>query len=147
MTSSKHAVVKNAVATQIRRYPRDRLIKLKTIRYKQYYFGELAGIQFEFTNGIKTPMFETERAKRKDPLIELKTLNIDTTKTIAKICMKVSDGSYINGLRLIDNKGSYVVDVSWDDITNEGDWVEKEIPKGQEIVGIQSVFLDRWYTT
>ena len=50
-------------------------------------------------------MFETERAKRKDPLIELKTVHIDTTKTIAKICMKVSDGSYINGLRLVDNKG------------------------------------------
>ena len=50
-------------------------------------------------------MFETERAKRKDPLIELKTVQIDTTKTIAKISMKVSDVSYINGLRLIDNKG------------------------------------------
>ena len=77
---------------QIKKYPRDRLIKLKTIRYKQYYFGELSGIQFEFTNGIKSPMFETERAKRKDPLIELKTINIDTSKVIAKICMQVSEG-------------------------------------------------------
>ena len=92
-------------------------------------------------------MFETERAKRKDPLIELKTVHLNTSKTIAKICMKVSDGSYINGLRLIDTKGNFVVNVSWDEITNEGDWVEHEVPDGQEIIGIQSVFLDRWYNT
>ena len=42
---------------QIKHFPRDKLIKLKTIRYKQYYFGELSGIQLEFTNGITTPMF------------------------------------------------------------------------------------------
>ena len=121
---------------QIEKHPRDRLIKLKTIRYKEYYFGELSGIQFEFTNGIKTPMFETERAKRKDPLIELKTIEIDTSKTIGRICMKVSDGSYINGLRLVDNNGNYIVDVNWDEITNEGEWIEHEIPEGHEIIGI-----------
>ena len=81
-------------------------------------------------------MFETERAKRKDPLIELKTINIDTSKVIAKICMKVSEGSYINGLRLVDTKGVYVVDVTWDEITNEGEWIEHEIPEDQEIIGI-----------
>ena len=61
--------------------------------------------------------------------------------------MKVSDGSYINGLRLIDRKGNFIVNVSWDDITNEGDWIEYEVPDGHEIIGIQSVFLDRWYNT
>ena len=92
-------------------------------------------------------MFDTERAKRKDPLIELKTIDIDTSKTIARICMKVSDGSYINGLRLVDDNGNYIVDVNWDEITNEGEWIEHVVPEGHEIIGIQSVFLDRWYTT
>ena len=50
--------------------------------------------------------------------------------------MKVSEGSYINGLRLVDNKGENVVDVSWDEITNEGEWTEYDIPEGHEIIGI-----------
>ena len=29
---------------QIENHPRDRLVKLKTIRIKEYYFGELSGI-------------------------------------------------------------------------------------------------------
>jgi len=122
-------------------------MKLSKILYKEYYFGELSGIQLEFTNGKQTPMFQTEKAKRKDPLIQLKKVNVDTSKTIAAIAMKVADGNYLNALRLIDTDGEFVVDVSWDGAEEDedaGEWIRNEVPIGQEIIGIQSVFLDRW---
>ena len=37
---------------------------------------------------------------------------------------------------MIDTKGEYVVDVNWDEITNEGEWIEHEVPDGYEIIGI-----------
>ena len=79
-------------------------------------------------------MFQTEKAKRKDPLIQLKTVDVDTSKTIAEISMKVSDGNYLNGLRLIDTKGEFVVDVEWDGAEEDEDegaeWITNEIPVG-----------------
>ena len=38
--------------------------KLCRILYKNS--GSLTGFQLEFTDGLKSPMFETERAKKKD---------------------------------------------------------------------------------
>ena len=114
-------------------------MKLSKILYKEYYFGELSGIQLEFTNGHTTPMFQTEKAKRKDPLIQLKTVNVDTSKTIAAIAMKVAEGNYLNGLQLIDTEGEFVVDVTWDGAEEDedaGEWIRNEVPIGQEIIGI-----------
>ena len=75
-------------------------------------------------------------------------MNVDTSKTIAAISMKVAEGNYLNGLRLIDTNGDFVVDVTWDgaeeDDEDAGEWITSEVPIGQEIIGIQSVFLDRW---
>ena len=91
--------------------PLDQEIKLQTIKYKQFDNQKfLSGMQLEFSNGIKTPMFQAgmEAEMGWDP----KTIKIDTTRKIAQISMNVHVGA-IHGMRLIDDNGEYIMNVTW----------------------------------
>ena len=57
----------------------------------------LSGIELIFTNGVSTPMFDTEKSSSDD----IKTIDIDINKPIVRIDMKTySDEIY--GLRLVE---------------------------------------------
>ena len=72
---------------------------------------------------------ETEQGKSDTP----NKIDIDVSKKIVKVSIHVKDGKYFHGLRLIDDAGANVVDINGKD---EGDWIEKDIPKDKEIVGL-----------
>ena len=59
--------------------------KLNRIWYKNS--GSLTGFQLEFTNRVKSSLFETERARKKDPLTYAK---VDPSKKITKVSMRVA---------------------------------------------------------
>ena len=59
-------------------------------------------------------------------------MGIDGAKKLVKISVRVKEGKYLHGLRLIDDSGTNVVDINAKD---EGEWVTKDIPTGKEIVG------------
>ena len=54
---------------QIKELPLNKKMKLKRIGYKkQSSNGSLTGFQLEFTNGAKSPLFETEYARNNNKL-------------------------------------------------------------------------------
>ena len=55
------------------------------------------------------------------------------SKKIVKISVCIKEGKYLHGLRLIDDAGANVVNIIGKD---EGDWIEKDIPVGKEIIGL-----------
>ena len=93
---------------------------------------ELCGIQFGFTGGVKSPLYQT--ALGNDPKHELKTIKIDTKKVIRQVSMKVWNGYAIKGLRLTDNEGEHMINLDWAGV---GQWSHDDIPEGQEIIGLK----------
>ena len=81
----------------------------------------------EFNNLTGTPFFETGYKSA------FKVINIDTSKTVRKVSMLICRRSFINGLRLVDDGGEYLVNATFKD---EGDWITYQIPIGLEIVGM-----------
>ena len=63
-----------------------------------------------FTNGFKTPLFETLNAR--NMRYELKQVTLDPKRHISQISLKVNKDSpnIILGMRLIDRAGHYIVD-------------------------------------
>ena len=74
----------------------------------------MTALQLLFTNRTtsnQTPLFEDPNTK--DEGFELQTIEIDQTRQIRQISLKVSNNCCLNGLRLIDEMGDYIVDVTW----------------------------------
>ena len=97
----------------------------------------MCGFGLEFSNGVKTGFFETANSKSSN--FELERIVIDTRKTIKRVCMQVTPGSQLKGLRLIDDEGCFLVDVTWDLKHGFKKWVNNDIPEGKAIVGIKAV--------
>ena len=97
--------------------------KLCRILYKNS--GSLTGFQLEFTDGLKSPMFETERAKKKDQVC---FTDVDYTRRISKVSMRVASTfeKDLSKFRLSDNKGKHVVDLVWFNC-QEGKWLTRDI--------------------
>ena len=116
--------------------PRSKRIKLKAIHFKHWNnIRNLSGIQLEFTSGVKSDMLETEQVKNNERHLT-STIDIDYTRTIAKVSMKVVSGSYIAGLRLIDKDEEYIVNETWNQQFG-GVWVTAKIREGMEIIGVK----------
>ena len=104
--------------------------------------GCLSAIQLEFTNGFKTPFYETEGSKEAEPPIKPKNLYVDPERTIREISMMVTGSSptslrFIRGLRLIDEKGEFIVDYKWCASNLEGDWTTHKVPEHHRIIGLK----------
>ena len=78
--------------------------QLSSINYKSGGYS-LAGIQFIFSENTQCPLFQTPES---ESTIE-QTIDLDTSKTVKYVSMNVY-GSYYAGLRLLDDKGEYIVD-------------------------------------
>ena len=107
-------------------------IKLCRINYKNFDDQyAMCGIQLEFTNGYKTPFPLTDICKDY-PRWEVKSIDIDPTKTIKHVLVKISFGKYIDGIKMLDKDGNYIVDVQWSsfDEPQGSDWIVQEIPEG-----------------
>ena len=79
----------------------------------------LSGIQLGFADGTTSTMIEAEDAIND----ELKMIEIDPSRTIRAISMKLIYGRNIEGLRLYDHEMSLIVDITWDiDENKDGEW-------------------------
>ena len=50
--------------------------------------------------------------------------------------MRVDDGEYLEGIRFLGDNGEILAENTWN-IRPKGEWVTKEIPDGQAIIGIK----------
>ena len=92
--------------------------------------GWLTAMQLIFTNNIKSPLFQDPDYK--DRNYDLTSVDVDTTKKICKVGIKKNQ--YLDllfGLRLLDDKNEYIVNVTWNYV-NSGEWTYKDIPIGEE---------------
>ena len=68
----------------------------------------------------------------------LKTIKVDTSRKICKIAMIVHEENQLIGLRLVDEKGVYIVNVTW--MTKEhssSDWTTVTVLNGRDIIGLR----------
>ena len=88
-------------------------------------------MQLEFDNGDQTQVFETElgkqRADKMMPGYDMKSVRIDTEKTVARIGVKMDQTGEgeIMGLRMEDAEGGFVVDEVWKE--GEGTWAWQDV--------------------
>ena len=78
---------------------------------------------------------------------EIKTITIDTSRTIRSVSLKIQDRKLINGIRLADEWGKHIVDQTWETRINAGTWVSKKIPEGEEIIGLQCTIKNNMVIT
>ena len=75
--------------------------KLKTVHYKRGSFkDEITGIQLVFVDGTSSPFFENSYYANDSTLY---SLNIETSKHVRKIGMRISGGDYLYGLCFYDS--------------------------------------------
>ena len=65
-----------------------------------------------------------------------KFIDIDPNRQIRSISVRSDPCGWIFGLRLMDEDGVNIVDANWNKV-EEGDWVTKDIPEGEEIIGLK----------
>ena len=96
---------------------------------------DMSAIQLVFANGVETPLFEAEDA----PNETLQVIDIDQTREIRYVRMKLYYGIYYTGLWLIDDTGETIVKDVWFDVGSDLDiWMpQQEIPIGQHIIGLK----------
>lgn len=63
-------------------------------------------------------------------------VELDTSRTVRYICMRVFFGCLVRGLKLIDDFGKELVDLNWYTGDQPGEWVTKRVPDSQQIIGI-----------
>ena len=88
----------------LHRLPRYKSTRLASIIYKQVEdIGSLCAIMLVFTNGFKTPLFETLNVR--NMRYDIKRINLDPKRQISRISLKVNKNApeLILGLRLIDS--------------------------------------------
>ena len=117
-------------------------MNLKAIQYKcENNSGALTAIKFLFTRGFESPFFFNPQGEADRERETLKTIRIDTSRSIRKIAMIVHEDEQLIGLRLVDEKGVYIVNVTW--MTKEqcgSDWITRTIPIGRDIIGLRCCY-------
>ena len=109
------------------------LTKLMRFSYRTVYSkGSLSSFQLHFTDEVESQVFEASKSKA-----SLTHIEIDTERTIRKISLKIAYNEEIRGLRLMDEFDEFIVDVTWCEHSDIGEWVTKQIPKGLEIIGVR----------
>ena len=89
-----------------RKIPADKEHRLNMIRYKQHdNMAELSAIRLKFNDGTQSEWFEDSEGGN-----DIQNIMIDPDRTIASVSMRVSAGTYMHGLRLVDDEGENIVD-------------------------------------
>ena len=110
----------------------DPTAKLNQVGYKlakTNSFG-ISALRFSFTNGVSSESISTEQGNQGNFI----TIPVDEKRVIRKVCMKVKDDKCLYGLRFKDDKGNNLLDLS---TQSEGNWEERDIPEGKELIGIR----------
>ena len=99
----------------LKQLPLDKHIKLNQIAFKKYKDDEsswnhfLTGLQLGFTNNVKSILLESKQGKKD----HLNLVEVDVSRKICKVSMNVWKGQYLCKLKLIDDKGENIVNLTW----------------------------------
>ena len=122
--------------SQLKAQPHPANIRLSKINYKREKLnGYLSGIQFHFTDGSSTPMFQTEDAK--EALEE--SVELDPTAKVHQIRVWFDEypdrNVYIHGLALDGEDGQNIVGLTFANFRSRQ--TTEVIAEGHSIIGLQ----------
>ena len=119
--------------TDIAEWPLENKMKLSRIHWKcMHGYMSLSAIKFEFSNGIMSKPCETEHQRHGN----WRSFEIDQTKTITKFCMLIQeDRDVVNKIKIMSGDEE-IVSQRIHEHEEQGKWVEIDIPKGREIIGL-----------
>merc|ERR1712083_1010633 len=91
------------------------------------------------SNDETSPWFETQYSKNGNPddIEELAT-DVDTSREIREISVRISMGNAICALDMSDGQGESLCEVEWENFDMGREWKTTEVPAGYEVVGIQA---------
>ena len=95
----------------------------------------MAGIQFHFSNGIESPLYETKESIEREWPLEEKSM-ITNKRRIAKISVRVREYSYIHAIKFSDKDDIVILDLTFDDRECARWSTPIDIPDDQELVGV-----------
>lgn len=104
-------------------------VKLKKVIWRGYY---MIGLKLEFTNGFTSREMKTDD-NSSNASKELTEQEVDTTKIIRKVSVKVYDDNMMDGIRLFDENDNKILEI---EPSRLGDWTTQDIPAGQSIIGM-----------
>ena len=102
----------------------DKPIKLQQVNY---YTANMTMIDLLFTNGLESATFKSSNVSGSK-----KEIKLDISKQIKKVAIRTGSGR-LNGIKFLDEKDNEIVQHVG---SNTGDWTEKELPQGFEIIGV-----------
>ena len=114
---------------QVDNLPDEKFIKLARIRYR---FSEdaLSAIQLLFTNGIESPVFDTEVSEEKP----MQFVEVEVLERVAEVYYYVLEDR-IQEIKLADENGKVFASVSGNIDISKSDKITQKIPAGMEIIG------------
>ena len=78
-------------------------------------------------------MFETTDKKQSSDNDEIRCIKVKGRRTVSQISI-FWHHNHINGIRIKDDKGDYIVNECW--FPSTGHWDTKQVPSGSEIIGL-----------
>ena len=125
-------------------WPVDKQIKLQKILYARLT-GEhempLLGLQLIFTNGIRSPMCGVDELEMAGTAEKVEIIACDTDFSMHQIgkigMLRSKDGKYM-AMKVWDTTGELINQTTFwtSGYKEELTWVEREIPAGEEIIGL-----------
>ena len=87
----------------------------------------------KFTHDVESPLFVTSKSADK----ELKSVAVDASKRISQVAMYLNSSNAIYRMRLVEKTGLKLVDLVFNSYQHKDcKWVVRDIPEGQEIIGL-----------
>ena len=118
----------------------DPSVKLKAVdsKHKSGY-TPLSAIRLRFTNDEETDWFETELAKKGvDGGIDELCDDVDQTRAIREVAIRLTPGNAMCALKFSDEKGDDILDIEWENFDLCREWKAYQVPEGHELIGMQA---------
>ena len=107
-------------------------------RHKSGY-TPLSGIRLAFTNGTSTEWFETTASKQgPDAGIDELCDEVDTSRDIREVSLRLSPSNAICAMKLTDEKGDDIADIEWENFDLCREWKAYQVPEGHDLIGLRA---------
>ena len=81
---------------------------------------------------------ETSQSKKGGEDIEELTHDVDMSREIREISVRISVGNAICALNLADEEGESILDIEWENFDLGREWKTYNVPAGHQVIGIQT---------
>ena len=117
-------------------WPLNKKIKLSGISWRSN--NSLSAIQFKFTNGVCTPMFQKDAVSQIEAsgFWAVKETQVDASKDISRVVVKVhKQTAQLCSMSFEDESGATIKELKWLN-SSDTELQYRDIPAGMQIIGL-----------